>query len=224
MKRIRPHARHRSFRSGSSFRSGKWTRRAAAVTAAVMLVWIAGCGGPSGGKGRDAKPGETIYVEGNVSLRGSRPFPLLLLEAKDGAVYMIDTSPKAEELKNLDGMGVGVTAKVLPGVKGDAPALSVSSYSLLPLPSGEKPIVGVVYATLDLGDVRAAMEADDGSIWIIEGMFESVFLDLKGARVWIVGDRQWTNNTKEGNFRMINVTEYGVIRPYRKDGIEIPVP
>jgi hypothetical protein len=224
MKRIRPHARHRSFRSGSSFRGGKWTRRAAAVAAAVMLVWIAGCGGPSGGKGRDAKPGETIYVEGNVSLRGSRPFPLLLLEAKDGAVYMIDTSPKAEELKNLDGMAVGVTAKVLPGVKGDAPALSVFSYNLLPLPGGQQPIVGVVYARLDMGDVRAAMEADDGSVWIIEGMFESVFLDLKGARVWIVGDRQWTNNTKEGTFRMINVSEYGVIRPYRKDGIEIPAP
>jgi len=206
------------------FRSGKWTRRAAAVAAAVMLAWVPGCGGASGGKVRDAAPGETVYVEGNVSLRGSRPFPLLLLEAKDGALYMIDTSPKAEELKNLDGMAVGVTAKVLPGVKGDAPALSVSSYVLLPLPSGEKPVVGVVYATLDLGDVRAALEAPDGAVWIIEGMFKSVFLDLKGAKVWIVGDRQWTNNTKEGNFRMINVSEYGVIRPYQKDGIEIPAP
>jgi len=199
-------------------------RAATALATAVVIAWFAGCGGPSGGKGHDAAPGETIYIEGKVSLRGSRPFPLLLLEAKDGAIYMIDTSPKAEELKNLDGMAVGVTAKVLPGIKGDAPALSVSSYSLLPLPSGEKPIVGVVYATLDLGDVRAAMEADDGSIWIIEGMFKTVFLDLKGARVWIVGDRQWANNTQEGSLRMINVTEYGVIRPFQKDGIEIPVP
>jgi hypothetical protein len=201
-----------------------WIKRAAAFAAALALAGIAACGGPSGGKGRDAKPGDTIYVEGRISLRGSRPFPLLLLEAKDGAIYMIDTSPKAEELKNLDGMAVGVTAKVLPGVKGDAPALSVSTYELLPFPSGEKPVVGVVYATLDLGDVRAALAAPDGTVWIIEGTFESVFLDLKGAKVWIAGDRSWANNTREGNFRMINVTEYGVIQPFKKDGIEIPAP
>jgi len=211
MKRIRPYARHRSFRSGT------WLRPAAAFAAALVLAWIAGCGGPSGGKGQDAAPGETIYVEGTVSLRGSRPFPLLLLEAKDGAIYMIDTSPKAEELKNLDGMTVGVTAKVLPGVKGDAPALSVFAYDLLPLPSGEKPIVGVVVsATLE----QVVMQADDGAIWFIEGGFKTVFIDLAGARVWIVGDRRYANNTKDGEVRSINVTEYGVIRSPQQ-GIEI---
>src|SRR5512139_742333 len=180
-------ARHRPFRRG------KWTRRAAALAAAVALSWVPGCGGHSGGQVRDAAPGETIYVEGKISLRGSRPFPLLLLEAKDGAIYMIDTSPKAEELRNLDGMAVGVTAKVLPGVKGDAPALSVSAYDILPLPSGEKPVVGlVVSATLE----QVVMEADDGSLWYLEGGFKRVFIDLAGARVWVVGDRRYANNTK----------------------------
>ncbi|MBP2680692.1 MAG: hypothetical protein H6Q78_555 [Candidatus Krumholzibacteriota bacterium] len=217
MKPIPPYARHRPFRSG------KWMTPAAALAAAVAISWISGCGGPSGGKGEDAAPGETIYVEGKISLRGSRPFPLLLLEAKDGAIYMIDTSPKADELKNLDGMAVGVTAKVLPGVKGDAPALSVSAYSLLPLPSGEKPIVGIVYTSLTQGDIRASLTADDGSVWIIEGWFKTAFVNLNGARVWIAGVKQSAVNTQDGDIRVINVTEYGLIRP-RQDGVEIPAP
>jgi hypothetical protein len=217
MTRIRPYSRH------DAFHSGKRMKLAAAAAAAVMLVWVAGCGGPSGGKARNAKPGETIYVEGNISLRGSRPFPLLLLEATDGAIYMIDTSPRADELKNLDGMAVGVTAKVLPDVKGDAPALSVLSYSLLPLPSGEKPIVGVVYALADQGDIRVSLKADDGSVWIIEGWFNTAFVNLHGARVWIAGVTKSSNNTKDGDIRVINVTEYGLIRP-RQEGVEVPAP
>jgi hypothetical protein len=193
---------------------------AAALAAALVLAVIGGCGGTSGGKGKEAAPGETIYVEGHVSLRGNYPFPLLLFEAKDGTVYMIDTSPTAEELRNLDGMAVGVTAKVLPGVKGEAPALSVSNYVLLALPSGDRPVVGIVYATVDQGDIRASIQADDGSVWIIEGMFRTVFMDLTGAKVWIVGEKVWGNNTHDGDFRAINVTEYGVIRVAQK-GIEI---
>jgi hypothetical protein len=182
---------------------------AAAGTAALLLAAFLGCGGPPGGKGQEAEPGDTIYVEGKISLRGSRPFPLLLLEAKDGVIYMIDTSPKAEELRNLDQMAVGVTAKVLPGVKGDAPALSVVAYDLLPLPSGERPIVGVIVAaSLD----QVVMQADDGSAWVIEGSFRTVFLDLAGSKVWIVGDRRSANSMVDGDVRSINVSEYGVIR------------
>ena len=181
---------------------------AAAWTAGLLLTVNLGCGGPSGGKGQEANPGETIYVEGKISLRGSRPFPLLLLEAKDGVIYMIDTSPKAEELRNLDQMAVAVTAKVLPGVKGDAPALSVVAYDLLPLPTGERPIVGVVVAA---SPEQVVMQADDGSVWVIEGSFKTVFLDLAGAKVWIVGDRRYANNTIGGDVRSIDVSEYGVI-------------
>ena len=190
---------------------------ATAWTAGFLLAAVLGCGGPSGGKGQEANPGETIYVEGKISLRGSRPFPLLLLEATDGVIYMIDTSPMAEELRNLDQMGVGVTAKVLPGVKGDAPALSVVAYDLLPLPSGERPIVGVVVAaSLE----QVVVQAEDGSAWLIEGSFKSVFLDLAGSKLWIVGDRRFAVNTSAGNLRSIDVSEYGVIRGSRT-GLQI---
>lgn len=183
---------------------------AVACFPAAFAVSLWGCGGPSGDRG--GKTGETVYVEGKVSLRGSEPFPLLLLETNDGRFYMIDASPRADELKRLQDMPVGVTGKLLPDVKGDAPALAVEKYVLLALPSGERPIVGVI-VTADTENV--VMRAEDDSLWRIEGSFETVFLDLVGAKVWIVGDRQMAVNTARANIRSIVVTEYGVVREAR---------
>jgi hypothetical protein len=179
---------------------------------ATGATGLTGCGGAQSGKGHGGSPGETVYVEGKVSLRGSTPFELLLFEARDGMVYMIDTSPLADELKRLQDMTVGVTAKVLPSVKGDAQALSVVAYELLPLPTGERPILGVVVAA---SPDQVAMRTEEGATWVIEGGFKSVFLGLSGAKIWIVGDRQWAVNTNEGDVRSINVTQYGIIREPR---------
>ncbi len=223
MKANRPH-REVGF-PGRGYRTAIAAVVAPVLAAAVALAvaCFAGCGGPSGGKGHGAEPGETIYVEGKISLRGSHPFPLLLLEAKDGEFYMIDTSPKADELKNLDGMAVGVMAKVLPGVKGEAPALSVVSYSLLALPSGEKPIVGVVYTVIDQGDIKASLAADDGSVWVIQGGFQTAFVNLSGARVWIAGVKKAAVNTQQGDVRVIEVTEYGLIKAGPNE-LKVPAP
>jgi hypothetical protein len=182
---------------------------ATVVFGLVVFAVIAGCSGSSAGKRQKVDPGDTIYVEGKISLRGSLPFPLLLLEAKDGVIYMIDSSPKAEELKRLDEMSVGVTAKVLPEIGGEAPALSVVSYDLLPLSSGEKPVIGVV-VIVSMEEI--ALQADDGSRWIIEGEFKPTFMGMAGARIWIVGDRRYAVNTERADIRMVNVTQYGVIR------------
>ncbi len=181
---------------------------AAVLCCLLVLVGVPACGGSSAGKKQNADPGDTIFVEGKVSMRGSLPFPILLLEAKDGFIYMIDSSPKAEELKRLDEMAVGVTAKVLPEVGGETPALSVLSYELLPLPTGEKPVVGVLYASPD----GVALKADDGSAYVIEGEFEPVFTGLSGAKIWIVGEQLSAVNTSRGNVRTIHVTQYGVIK------------
>ena len=174
----------------------------------LVLVGVPACGGSSAGKKQKADPGDTIYVEGKVSMRGSLPFPILLLEAKDGTIYMIDSSPQAEELKRLDEMAVGVSAKVLPAIGGEAPAISVLSYDLLALPTGEKPVVGVLYASPD----GVALRGDDGSAYVIQGDFEAVFKGLSGAKVWIVGEKLVDVNTSRGNVRIIHVTQYGVIR------------
>jgi hypothetical protein len=163
-----------------------------------------GCGGS---KGHGGSAGDTVHVEGKISLRGNLPFALLLLEGKDGVIYMIDTSPIAEELKHLSEMHVRV--KVLPEVKGDAPALSVAAYELLPLSTGERPIVGIVVAT---SPDAVAIRAEDGATWWVEGEFKPVLMAYQGAKIWIVGDRQIAVNSDRGDMRTIMVTEYGIIR------------
>ncbi len=182
----------------------------ASILACLSLVLASAVlGGCGGSKGHGGSAGDTVRVEGKISLRGSLPFALLLLEGKDGKAYMIDTSPVAEELKNLSEMRVSVTAKVLPEVKGDTPALSVAAYELLPLPTGERPIVGYVVFT---PPEAVAVKAEDGSTWMIEGEFKAVLMAYQGAKIWIVGDRQLAINTNRGDVREMNVTEYGIIR------------
>ena len=177
-----------------------------------LVLASAALGGCGGSKGHGGSAGDTVHVEGKISLRGNLPFALLLLEGKDGVTYMIDTSPIAEELKHLNEMRVRVTAKVLPEVKGDAPALSVAAYELLPLSTGERPIVGyVVYTSPE----AVAVRAEDGSTWMIKGEFKPVLMAYQGAKIWIVGDKELAINTNRGDMRTIMVTEYGIIRETR---------
>lgn len=193
-------------------RSGRRVPGIVFVCCAAVCAALWGCGGPASGSRSADGSGETLYVEGKVSLRGSQPFPLLLLEARDGRFYMIDASPLAEELKRLQDMPVGVTGKVLPEVKMDTPALSVEAYRLLPLGTGEQPVVGVIAAASPDG---VGMRAEDGSVWILEGEFETVFWGLEGAKIWVVGDRRISVNTSRGDLRTIHVTEYGIIKEPR---------
>jgi len=177
-----------------------------------LVLASAALGGCGGSKGHGGSAGDTVHVEGKISLRGNLPFALLLLEGKDGVTYMIDTSPIAEELKHLNEMRVRVTAKVLPEVKGDAPALSVAAYELLPLSTGERPVVGIVVST---SPDQVVMRAEEGAIWVIEGEFKPVLVGFQGAKIWIVGDRQIAVSTDRGDMRTIFVTEYGIIRELR---------
>jgi len=182
----------------------------------ALAVWSAagcllGCGGSASEK-RDARSaGETLYVEGKVSLRGSRPFPLLLLESSDGKIYLIDPSPLSQELEQLQEMSVGVRGRMLPEVKMDVPTLSIASYEMLPLSTGQKPLVGTILQATAEG---VTMRAQDDSIWRLEGDFKSVFLGLQGAKVWVIGegDAPSSPNARRDSPRTILVTEYGIIR------------
>ncbi|UCG51495.1 MAG: hypothetical protein JSW58_15125 [Candidatus Latescibacterota bacterium] len=176
----------------------------------LAVAIVAGCGGKQGKKGENGvEEDDVIVVTGKVSLRGSTPFTLLLLEAKDGTNYMIDSSPIAEELKLLEGMELAVTARVLPEVKGDTPALSVQYYDLLPLPTGERPIVGRI-ATYPPDDVWLITETE--TAWAVEGDFKTVLLGFRGAKVWVVGDRTGPTIIAGRQVREIFVTQYGLIR------------
>lgn len=176
----------------------------------LATVLIMGCGGNKSQKGDGGnETGGDVMVEGRVSLRGSTPFTLLLLEGKNGTNYMIESSRVADELKRLEGMDIVVTAKVLPKVAGEAPALSVRHYDLLPLPTGERPIVGVIDAyPPDLVYLRAS----DDTVWSIKGDFQMVLSGYLGAKVWVVGERMQAAAAMDRNVKEIYVTQYGVIK------------
>ncbi len=148
-----------------------------------------------------------MYVEGKISLRGSTPFELLLLESEDDTFYMIDSSPLSQELKRLEDMNVGVNATVLPQVKGDAPALSVQSYQLLRLPTGERPIIGIVELS---GNDVVVIRGEDGKVYVIEGDFKDLFSSYSGAKVWVVGESHHGNQQNDGK-PTVMISQYGII-------------
>ena len=176
----------------------------------TVLATGCGCGGGKSQKGdSDAKPQDDVVVDGKISMRGSTPFTLLLLEGKDGTNYMIESSRVAEELKQLDGMDVTVTAKILPQIEGDTPALSVKYYDLLPLPTGERPIIGVIFSS---SPDQVYLRGNDGTNWLIKGDFQSVLIGYATSKVWVVGDRLQPSASLDHQVRDIYVTQYGVIK------------
>ena len=173
----------------------------------IGALGVCGCGGAKSRNGDGSTPGETVYVKGKISLRGSTPFELLLLEADDDTFYMIDSSPLAEELKRLEDMSVGVNATVLPQVKGDAPALSVQSYELLRLPTGERPIIGVVAPGRNEAVI---IQGEDGKDYVIEGDFKDLFASYMGAKVWVVGEAHSGIQQRDGRSTVM-ISQYGII-------------
>ena len=185
----------------------------AACLMVILLLFVGlvvGCGGgkSQNGEGSGEKQ-EDVVVDGKISMRGSTPFTLLLLEGKDGTNYMIESSRVADELKQLDGMDVTVTAKVLPQIEGETPALSVRYYDLLPLPTGERPIIGVIYTS---PPDYVYLRGTDDTNWLIKGDFQSVLMGYATSKVWVVGDKLQPSASNARNIREIYVTQYGVIK------------
>ena len=177
---------------------------ALAVLASVFGAY--GCGGTQGQGGDGDVEGNVVIVTGEVSSRGGTPFSLLLLETRAGKIYLLEPSYLAEELRNLDGMQVRVRGSIVPMPEEQHDGLNVISYELLALPSGENPIVGVIRP-------GAMIEDENLVTWVMEGEFHDILSSFVGAKVWIVGvPMEWIDRP-EGRFRVIQVTEYGVIRP-----------
>lgn len=170
----------------------------------AALSLAGGCGGKHG---RDGEGREELEVTGTVTLRGSSPFPLVTIVTADGSLYLIQSSDLSDELRHLDGMKVAVTGRITE-VKGESPILSVEWYDILPLPSGQRPIVGHIYGS---PPDRALLIDRDGTRYEITGDFTMVLADFDGAKVWVVGDVEFSRIQLQ--VRTINVTEYGILRP-----------
>ena len=106
-----------------------------------------GCAGSKSKKAASidsAKTGDTVTIEGTLSLRGSAPFPLLLLEIDGDRAVLVESSTMQTELKSLAGMSVSLEGVVLPSLDKETAVINAQKYELLPLPSGDLPLVGVI--------------------------------------------------------------------------------
>jgi hypothetical protein len=177
----------------------------------ALLAAIGACGGKKASKAGSidsAGVGDVVTVEGTLSQRGGTPHTLLMLERADGGAVVIQSTEFQAELKSLSGMQVSIEGKVLPSIDGETPLVNATSYTLLALPSGEIPIVGVLRA----GDGSCLLTATDGDVYVIVGEFARVLGDFDGKKVWVVGTR--SSASAEGapaGAKSLAVTGYGVL-------------
>ena len=173
---------------------------------AIALPGVHGCGGSKGQGGGGGVKGDILIARGKVSSRGSTPFSLLVLETTAGKLYVIEPSQVADELRSLDGMDVSIRGMVVPQAEDEHLALDVIDYELLALSSGEVPIVGYIRPGGMIEDTNLVTG-------IIDGDFKDLLGTFVGAKVWIVGVVMQSIDRPEATYRVILVTEYGVIRP-----------
>ena len=193
---------------GSWYQYGPALAAAAALTVAVVL---AGCGGSKSKKSTtlgDAGVGDWVKLAGTLSTRGSTPHTILMLETADGGVVVIQSKEIQDELVTLSGMNVSIEGKVLPSIDRESPVVDAQRYELLPLPSGDVPVVGVVR----LRDGQCVLETADQKLYWIRGDFAEVLTGYEGSKVWVigtVGDAALPEKP-EGSVPM-HVTGYGVL-------------
>jgi hypothetical protein len=180
------------------------------VAAAVTLGAAPGCGG---GKAARVNPlekaavGEVVHFEGTLSLRGSQPVPILVLELDDDAVVRVASKTLQGELESLSGMPVAIEGDVMPPMD-KTPVVNVTRYEMLRLPSGELPVVGVI---TNVGDNLILTERDGKRHWI-RGSLVSILREYGGARIWVVGSAGHEGLTVEPKGAMSYwVTGYGIL-------------
>jgi hypothetical protein len=171
------------------------------LAVSVLLLILSGLSGCGGKYGNENNSIVAVEVSGTLSLRGSQPYPILLLETGDGGEYLLRSPDKLDELKNLKGMRVILTGTTPKHSSVTIPVLSVENYSLLPLPGGEEPLVG----TLAVADERCVLRIEKETLLMITGEFERVLSGFPGAKVWVIGER--------GTDGELRVTGYGIIVP-----------
>ena|SRR5688572_20276328 len=182
-----------------------------AILALALLLPVA-----AGAKARTVtsidgvEPGRRVRIEGLISIRGSTPLTLLVLETGDGnEITLKPHTPEIEhELKNLDGLRVAVEGDVLPLLDTALPRLDVDAYDLLAPPGSDGSIVGVISA--DRGG--CVLTTSDGKRYWIVGELSSAMCEHAGARMWMVGKKaKHTDRKPPSGTTAFTPTGYGVI-------------
>lgn len=154
--------------------------------------------------------GSHVRIEGVLSMRGSTPLTIMVLELPDQAE--ITLKPHDEdvhrELRNLDGLRVVIEGEVIPRLDPEIPRLDVQRCSLLKAPDGGDPITGMI----TMEDGACVLETDAGKRYWILGDLAPALAQHSGARVWIVGKKvKRGDGNKPPESTPFTPTGYGVI-------------
>lgn len=142
-------------------------------------------------------------ISGEVLQEGQSSYAVVLIQADDGHMYMIQSSELGDELRNLVGMRVAARGPITGEMEG-VPIVTLDWYDLLPLPSGERPIVGWVRE-------GGYIVTENEVVWKLEGDFGDLLATFMGSKVWVIGVIMERVNSSQGSYRVLDVTDYGVI-------------
>jgi hypothetical protein len=164
----------------------------AAATSSGAVLAACGSGGVSVVNDfNDVEVGQHVSVDGVLSLRGSTPFTTLVVQMENGTVVAIDSDDDAmmTELRGLTGLTCEVRGKVVTPMTPGTAEIKATSYEVLPLPTGELPIVGLLSSEGD----QCVLTTTKGKRYWIRGKLAGAIREYIGARIWIVGDRTDTD-------------------------------
>jgi hypothetical protein len=156
------------------------------------------------------EPGRRVRIEGVLSIRGSTPLTILVLETSDGDAVTLrpHTAAIEQELRNLDGLRVAVEGEVLPPWDATLARLDVDRYEMLKPPGGGNPIIGMV----GMEDGACVLTTSDGKRYWIVGELAPALCQHDGARVWMVGKKaKRANGNRPPGTTPFTPTGYGVI-------------
>jgi len=177
------------------------------LVVAVMMV-ATGCGPKEmfHDVGR-ARAGDGVVLEGKLTLRGSTPHPLVVLQVKDGDGVLLESDRFRRDFESLGDLRIRVVGTFAGRLNG-MPSVTVSHYRLLALPGGDVPVVGILrvesnHVVLELPDKRR--------FWIV-GDLAGVIREYVGARLWVAGRRvtELSDSAPQGTVPL-RATGYGVI-------------
>jgi hypothetical protein len=156
--------------------------------------------------------GSHVRIEGVLSMRGSTPLTIMILEVPDHPMVEITLKPHDEnvhqQLRSLDGLRVMIEGEVIPRLDPEIPRLDVKRCDLLKAPDGGDPITGTI--TMENG--ACVLSTDEGKRYWILGDLAPALCQHDGARVWIVGKKvKRGDGTKPRESTPFTPTGYGVI-------------
>jgi len=154
--------------------------------------------------------GSRVRIEGVLSMRGSTPLTIMVLEVPDQAEITLKPHDEDvhQQLRSLDGLRVVIEGEVMPRLDPEIPRLDVERCNLLTAPDGGAPITGMI--TMENG--ACVLETDEGKRYWILGDLAPALCQHSGARVWIVGKKvKRGDGNKPRESTPFTPTGYGVI-------------